>query len=565
MVSQSDQQIITDSLAEFSERQVYRSVFGQQWEEVAELVDPTSRNTFFYGSYNTPGQKKTDRQVDGNAALALMRFQAILDSILTPRNMTWHGIEADNEHLMKSRRVRIFFEQLTRMMFRERYKPTANFSAQNQNIFRGVGAYGNGCLFVDQLISMEGKTGLRYKACPLGEMYLGENHQGIIDSFCRWVRLNGRQAVQKFGKEVLPPAVVDAAERSSEMPFNFLHRVCPNDEYDAQRYDAAGKRYASYYISLDYRTLLTKGGYRSFPVPTSRYMQTPGEVYGRGPAMFVLPAIKTINAEKRDFLTQGHHAAVPTFLTTDDGVVDVSWRPGALNKGGMSGDGKPLVGVLPAGDIQISKEMMDEEKIIIEAAFLTDLFKVLLGDPKVFSATQIVEMMSQRGILIAPTMGRQQSEYLGPMIEREVDVLAELRKLPPLPPELEEAQGEYHVVYTSPLARDMRAQEVAGFTRTLDLGIQVANATGDPSNLDRFDFDTAFPEIARIQSTPESWMASDDQLQAKRQAREKAAQQQQQVQAAPAAAALLKGQAMAAKAGLKLPPNQIATQLAPQQ
>lgn len=562
----AEKDIVTESQREFSELQTYRSIFGSHWEEVAELVLPEQRNTFFYGNYNTPGQKKTDLQVDANAALALSRFAAILDSLLTPRNMTWHGIEADNENVMKDRQTRLFFETVTKLIFKRRYAPTANFAGQNQNIFVSGGAFGTGPMFVDKLDSLDGRKGLRYSARPLGETYLRENHQGQVDGFCRWFRLTGRQAVQKFSKERLPAQILEAAEKNSEMPYSFLHRVCPNADYDARRFDAAGKLFASYYISLDYSALLAEpSGYRTFPLPTMRYMQAPGEVYGRSPAMMVLPAIKTLNSEKRDFLTQGHHAAVPTFLTTDDGVVDVSWRPGALNKGGMSQDGKPLVGVLPAGSIQVSKEMMDEEKLVIEAAFLTDLFKVLLGDPKIFTATQIVEMMSQRGILIAPAVGRQQSEYLGPLIDRELDVLADLHLLPPMPPALKEAQGEYHVNYTSPLARDMRSQEVAGFTRTLDLGIQVANATGDPSNLDRFDFDAAFPEIARIQSTPERWMRGDAELAQLRQQRAQAQAQQQKIQAAPAQAALMKGQAAMSKAGMKLPPNQIGTQLAPQQ
>jgi hypothetical protein len=50
---------------------------------------------------------------------------------------------------------------------------------------------------------------------------------------------------------------------------------------------------------------MQEGGYRSFPISASRYEQAPGEVYGRSPAMMVLPALKTLNAEKRMFLKAG--------------------------------------------------------------------------------------------------------------------------------------------------------------------------------------------------------------------------------------------------------------------
>lgn len=555
-----EQEVLEESKREFSQLQTMRNVFAQHWEEVAELVLPTSRNTFYYGNYNFPGQKKTDRQVDASAAIALMRFGAILDSLLTPRNMLWHGLEANNRYVMKDRSAKLWFEAATKLLFKYRYASIANFSAQNQNQYQSLGAFGTGNLLIDRYEGVDGAKGLRYKHLPLGEMYLRENHQGLIDGFCRWFRLTPHQALKQFG-DACPEQIVSAAAANQQMPFEFLHRVCPRDDYDPERWDERGKIFGSYHICLTTSTFLREGGYNTFPVASSRYEQTPGEVYGRSPAMLVLPAIKTLNSEKRDFLTQGHRAAVPVLLTADDGAVDISFRPGALNKGGMSSDGKPLVGTLPHGDIQVTKEMMDEERALIDSAFLVDLFKILLGDPKIYTATQITEMMAQRGVLIAPTVGRQQSEYLGPMIERELDVLSDMKLLPPMPPILREAKGEYQVVYTSPLARDMRAQEVAGAMRTIDMAIQIANATGDPSVFDRFDIDNIMGDSAEIQGMPASWVVGDDVIAEKRKARAEQAERQQQTQEAPAKAALMKAGAAQKMAGMK--PGQLGPETGP--
>ncbi len=112
-----------------------------------------------------------------------------------------------------------------------------------------------------------------------------------------------------------------------------------------------------------------------------------------------------------------------------------------------------------------------------------------------------------------------------------------------MPPRLQEARGSYQVIYTSPLARAQRAQEAAGFMRTVESVKELVNITGDASLLDPFDFDTAIPEIADIQAVPISWMANTDQIAAKRQARAKAQQVQQQIQAMPAQAAMMKAQA----------------------
>lgn len=545
MVSR-EEEIIQESLAEFSEMQTWRAQFAQQWEEVAELVLPTSRNTFFYGSFNFPGEKKTQQQVDATAMMALSRFGAIMDSLLTPRNSKWHGVQADNSNLMKARRVRLYYEEVTRLLFKYRYSPIANFSAQNQNVYQGLGAFGTSNLFVDTYQGVDGAVGLRYKAIPLGEMFLRENHQGLVDGFVRWYRLTARQAKQAFPETVMPEKIEEAAEKGSLSMFNFIHRVCPRKDYDGDRLDARGKIFASYNICLDTKTLMREGGYNTFPLASTRYEQTPGEVYGRSPAMAVLPALKTLNAEKRDFLTQGHRAATPPLLTTDDGAVDASLRPGALMKGGMSADGRHLIAPLVTGNIQITKEMMDEERSLINDAFLVTLFQILRDRPAL-TATQVVEEMNEKGILLAPTVGRQQSEYLGPLIDREIDLLAQLGVLPPMPPELVEARGEYSVEYTSPLSKIAQAQEVSGALRSLEQDMQIVQATGDVSLLDNYDFDQLVPDKARMQSTPERWLADAEKIAAKRQARAAAAQRQEQIQAAPAAAAMMKAQAAAAK------------------
>jgi hypothetical protein len=141
-----------------------------------------------------------------------------------------------------------------------------------------------------------------------------------------------------------------------------------------------------------------EGGYRTFPYARRRYDQAPREVYGRGPAQMVLPALKTLNAQKTVFLKQGHRAADPVLLIADDGLSDMNMRPGALNKGGVTSDGKPLVHVLPTGDIQIAKEMMAEERGLIDDMFLVTLFKVLSEHPNM-TATQVIELVNEKGIL----------------------------------------------------------------------------------------------------------------------------------------------------------------------
>ena len=555
--SAEDSATVEKVLQLFEQLNAYRTTFASQWEETAELIAPNQRNTFYKWSYNWPGQKKTDRQIDASGMLALSRFAAIVDSLITPRNMTWHTLEASDLNLQKSRRVKLWMEQATKVVFRQRYRPTANFMSQNHQNYESLGAFGNMGMFTDTLVGADGRPlrGLRYKALPIGEVFIRENHQGQVDAIVRAWRMTGKQAVAKWGDRA-PVELWEAMEKQSEAVFDFFHAIIPNDTYDPLRMDDKGKRYASYYVSVAGRILLQKGGYRTFPVSFSRYSQAPGELYGRGPAMNVLPALKTLNAQKTTFLKAGHRAADPIYLMFDD-IMDFNARPGAMNKGGVDEQGRMLVQTLQPGNIQINKEMMEEERSLINDMFLVTLFQILMETPTM-TATEVVERLNEKGILLAPTGGRQQSEYLGPMIERELDLLMDMRMLPPMPPELIEARGEYEVVYTSPLSRSQRAQEAAGFMRTVETALSVSSQMQDPSILDPFNFDVAMPAIAEIQSVPPSWMNDDQSIAQRRKARAQQQQQQQQIQALPAQAAMLKAQATVSKANGQPTPGQIA-------
>ncbi len=548
----------------FTELQTYRNVHAGVWEESAALVDPKSRNTFFYGSYNWPGTKKTEQQVDSTGALALQQFCAIADSLVTPKNQKYQGFKAD-PYLMKDKAVRLYFDQLRDVVLDYRERDIGNFRGQNFNNWKSLGAFGNGTMFIDAFDGRwhENAKGLRYKAVPLGETFFGENHQGLVTTLVRWFRRTASQAVEAWGIDQLPATMRPALEMNSQTPFNFLHCVYPRsmDEYEPDRLDYKGKPFTSHYLSIEGKCLMApRAGFRVFPYAVSRYGQSPGEVYADGPTQLVMPGLKTLNTEKRIFLKTGHRASDPVLLTNDDGLMSWNQKPGAINPGGVNAQGQILVHPLPVGNIQITKEMMDEERGIIDTVFLTSLFKTLTEHPDM-TATQVIELLNERGMLVAPILGRQFAEYLGGMSYREVDLLADMRDyrgrpvLPQMPPALREARGEYQIKDTSPLAMAARTNEVAGFNRWSEQLHQWAAISGDASTLDRIDFDTASAESGQIQGVPERWIADDQKVAGKRRDRAKAQANQQQIQAMPAQAAMIKAQAAAQKAGAP-PPGQ---------
>lgn len=529
-------------VAEYDYLYGLRGNWNSHWTEIAQRIFPMDSWLFQnYQQLSQQGDKRTQELYDSTGMLALNRFGAILDSLLTPRDQIWHQIRPDNDALLKDKATRKWYEDANNALFKWRYNTNANFASQNQGQYLSLGAYGTGAMFVDRVA---GEKGLRYKHVHLSECYLKENHQGLVDANCRRFMMTARQAYQMFG-DSCPDQIIAVLSNAPERQFFFLHWCMPREDVDYDRKDFKGMSYASYYISIEGQKIVYEGGYKGFPYAISRYYQASNEAYGRSPAMDGLPTLKTLNEMKKTMLKQGHRAVDPVLLAHDDGVLDgFNMQPGALNYGGVSADGKMLVQTLPVGNVQAGKELMDDERKIIDDLFLISLFQILTENPEQ-TATEVLERTREKGILLAPTVGRQQSEYQGPLIHRELDLLSAQGLLPPQTGLMKEAKGEYKVMYDSPITRTMKSEWAAGASRTFETLMNAAQATGDPSYLFYINMDVAAPAIAAINGTPASWIRSAKEVAAMKQQLAQQRQQQTAIQAAPAIAGLVKAHAAA--------------------
>jgi hypothetical protein len=526
-------------LKEFQYMAGLRGNWNTHWTEIAQRIWPMHANLFNVMGTTTPqGDKRNQQVYDSTGILALSRFGAILDSLLTPRDQFWHYMTASDPMLMRDKATRLWFSKVNEILFKRRYAATANFSSQNQLVYKSLGAYGTGCLLVDDLA---GTPGLRYRNIHLSECYLRENHQGVVDGVDRYFRLTARQALQMFGSSC-PEDISSIAKDFPEREFFFLHVVAPREDRDPERKDFKGMKYVSEYISITGARMVAEGGYHTFPYGVPRYEQAPNEPYGRSPAMDVLPSIKTLNEQKKAMLKQGQRVLDPILLVHDDGILDsFNMVSGATVPGGISPEGRALVQPLPTGNIQAGEEMMNEEKNLINDTFLVTIFK-LLEETREMTATEVIERTREKAILLAPTIGRQQSEYLGPVIDRELDILSRQGLLPAQPPLLKSARGEYKITYDSPISRTQKSEWAAGAVRTVEVLLNYATQAQDPSVLDVIDMDKAAPQIAEIYGTPADWIRDQKDIAQIRQQRQKQMELQTAIQAAPAAAGIMKAQ-----------------------
>jgi hypothetical protein len=518
--------MVEDILRQHSQMVGERGTWENHWKEIAERILP--RQDWFQISNRTQGDKRTEKMFDATAALALERFAAAMESMLTPRTQHWHKLKTSDPNLNKSKAVNQYLDEVTNTLFQIRYSPKANFASQVHEAYMSLGAFGTGCVFIDDVIGQ----GIRYKSIHLSEIYFAENHAGAIDKIHRKFELTARQAAQRFGYDKLPDKIQQMVEKNPEATFEFIHCVKPNEDVKRGRSDYRGMKFASYYVALEGQKIVNEGGYTTFPYAVSRYVTSPKEIYGRSPAMLVLPDIKMINEMSKTVLRAAHKAVDPPLLLQEDGVLQAfNARPSALNYGGINERGEQMVRPLEVGGrVDIGLDMMEQRRKVINDAFLITLFQILVDAPNM-TATEAMLRAQEKGALLAPTMGRQQSEMLGPMIEREIDILARSGLLPEMPDELREAGGEVDIEYISPLNRAQRAEEGVAILRTLESVAGLAQF--DPEVLMVFDPKKIARELADINGVPAKVLRSDEEIFAIKDQQAQQAQLEQLLQAAP--------------------------------
>lgn len=527
----------------------YRGNWDTFWQEVAErcFTDQADFNVT-----RSPGTRRTQRVYDSTASMAVDRSASAIVGLITPKSEKWHTLTTDNDELNKSQNVKRYFDDVTKILFANRYAPKSGFATANYQSVRSLMGFGTG-----QMTLNENKIGrgIVYQPLFLGDMFFGVDNFGIIDTAMRNFKFTKRQAIQEWGEEAIPEKV---RRDKGDNQFDFCHIVHANEDYIEGSISPDKRKYKSvYFFKEDMERPLNEDGYYTFPFPVCREISSPNEIYGRSPAMKMLPEIKGLNEMRKTNLMAGQFAVTPPLLAPSmnqgvaqlgSGPMQVNWKPAGVTYGGVNAQGQQMIHPMNTGSRpDIGQQMIEESRRVVNDSFYLSLFQILVETPTM-TATEVLARTQEKGILLAPTADRLEQEYLGPMIERELDILYRQGLLPELPGELIDAGGEYTVKYESPLTRAQRSNQSIGINETFNMAMQASSV--DPSILDRVNLDEMLKQTADINGTPASIIRSDTETEELRAGREQQQQQQSIIESAPAMAGAARDLAEAQNAGL---------------
>ena len=144
------------------------------------------------------------------------------------------------------------------------------------------------------------------------------------------------------------------------------------------------------------------------------------------------------------------------------------------------------------------------------------------------TATEVLQRQEEKMRLLGPMVGRLQTEFLGPLIDRVFAIMMRRNAIADAPPEI---QGQaLKVEYVSPVARAQKSQQIFNFSRFLEQMIPLAQIK--PEIFDNLDADGAFKWAHGTLDAPMETLMGEENVEQLRQQRQEQQEQMQQAEQA---------------------------------
>lgn len=502
-----------------------RTAWDSHWQEIADYMRPERKS--WLEQYTNGGEKRMSKVFDATPIMALQNFASGLYGMVTNPANRWLQLATPDQDLNEYHSVKIWLDTVSTLVLRSFGEATSLFYSTIAEHYVDYAAFGTGVYYTQEI---PGRQRIQDVARPLSECYLDEDEWGEVNQLYRRFEATAEHAVKRFGNRV-SDRIKRSAEKRPKEKFRFVHYTGPNPDYQPGRIGPRGMPFVSQYIERDKPHTVKAGGYEEFPWSTPRYAVDSGELYGRGPGMIALPDVKMLNAMERTILEAAQRTANPALLAPDEGaIVAIRTRPGQITYGGLTRQGRRLVEPLITGmKPDLSLELSQQRRDSIKDAFMFSLMQ--LAGRTGMTATEIMERQEEKLRLLGPSLGRLQTEGLTRIVARHYAILNRAGQLPPPPREMQGQRLDVH--YVSPMAQAQRSQQGTGILRVVQ-ALQALIAI-DPSAADGFDADQALRDLQEAFSAPPAIVFGPDELQKRREQKQRLQQLAQAVQMADVA------------------------------
>ena len=506
---------IEDLLGRFKALADERRAWDAHWQELAEVMLPRR------ASFTTEGQagaKRTEKIFDGTPMLARRGLAAAIDGLLKPKSTRWFRIKPEDEALDAQDEVRAWLDRAEERLFAALYNPRARFVQRSGEVDDDLVTFGTGVLYIGESRSLDR---LAFRSSHLRDTFIAENADGEVDTVFLRLRLTAHQAVQRFGADQVGDKTREAiAAGRPDEKLVYLQVVSPRTARDPRRRDARNLPFASVVIDVASEHVVAESGFHEFPFAVPRWDTASGEIYGRSPGMIALADSNTLQQMGKTILVAGHKAVDPPLVQINDAVIGTARTfPGGVSYvdaqalrdlGGM----RPLAPLETGGNIPLGREMQNDTRSQIEAAFFRNVFHLPVGGPQM-TATEVLERKEEFLRTIGPVVGRLETDYVGVVPQRAFMILLRAGAFGKPPSAL--TGGRVRITVSSTVEQARRQIEAAGAARAMELLAPFFAAR--PELMDNFDTDAIARDAPDIFGLPRSWLRSPGEVHALRDAR----------------------------------------------
>jgi hypothetical protein len=494
-----------------------RHNWDQLWEELAVFLMPSKID---FITKSTKGTKRAAEVYDSTGIHSLQILAASLHGSLTSPSTKWFGLRFREDALNEDKEAKDWLEKCSQGMFQEFGK--SNFSTEVAEAYQDMVGFGTAALQFDVKTKEANFDGFNFRACHLAEVVVAESVEGRIDTVFRKLTLSARQAHQKFGDNCGEKSM-KALETDPDKEFDYIQAVFPRELKGESTMVAppSQRPWACYFISVDDKKICKESGYYELPFMVPRWSKTTGDIYGFGPGCVARPDIKTLNEARKLAMKAWEKSIDPPLKALQNGILGkIDMRPSTVTYVRDMNNLEPLVN---ATNWNADQLMLTDVRASVRRIFFSDQLELNDGPQMTATEVQVRYELMQR--LLGPTLGRLQSEFLNPIVERAFYSMLRGNALPPMPEILQEVGGDLDIEYVGPLARSQKMDEVTGIQRAIAGIMQLAQV--NPEVLDIVDVDKAGRTISDRLGAPADILRGVEQVDEMRQQR----QQQQQAQA----------------------------------
>lgn len=498
------------------------STFRSNWQDTANYIFPRESNITDVGY---PGERKTDIVYDITAILESENMASGLLTNLVPAGQRFFSLTTADEELQELDIVKSYWAMATQKLHEELF--SSNYILMLGETLRSLITFGTGCIFEDW------QNGLNFMDWDVSRYQILENFRGEVDTVILKFPKTARQAYDEWGSKA-GKSIVEIFEgpshdiKKQNDTFWFIHIVRPRQWRNPRFEDSLNMAWERGYINVKDKTMIDEGGYPEFPYQVPRWTKTSGEVHGRGIGTMILPQVKMVSANKRDYNEVGNKHANPHREVLESFEGDYDTTPGGRND--VMEIPSSYVDPNQFGNFVVTKDFLQMERQVVKDAFYADAFAPITssgpGDRR--NELEIMQRIREAFRKIGSPIGRIESELFTPKIYRCYNLLVRNGVIPPAPPEL--VGTNLKVRYEGPLS--LAQQDAEGRASEIWVEKTMAVSQVEPSAFDNVDVDSVVRRWGRVGGVNEKDIASKEMVEARREKRRQDFQRQQALEAA---------------------------------